>query len=329
MTGIPETMNETNTSWHCSNTQDGAAFMLIVMIIEIIVGLPGNIMAMWIFCFYMKVWKPHTLYLFNMVLADFLVLVSVPFRVDAHMRGDIWVFGEVWCRINFFTLAVNRSASIAFMTIVALDRYFKVVHPLHSISRMTTTQAGKIAVLIWTLVIALRIPLLTINLLHQEGNLTLCRSFNSYKVTPLVIKMHYVVYTVEFFLPWFWLLFCSARITCYLRQQQTNQQKRLRKAIIAVVGISLVFTICFLPAVITGLCVIHYKTLYPDNCVSYKRIILIFIMCISVTYLNSALDPFIYSFSSSMFRDALRSAMSHVGFVKRKAKSTELSMRTE
>ncbi|KAM7408169.1 hypothetical protein PAMA_002046 [Pampus argenteus] len=322
-------MNETNTSWQCSTTQDGSVFTLIFMIIEIIVGLPGNIMAMLIFCFYMKVWKPHTLYLFNMVLADFLVLISVPFRVDAHVRGDNWVFGEVWCRINFFTLAVNRSASIAFMTIVALDRYFKVVHPLHSISHMTLTQAGKIAVLIWILVIALRIPLLTIKLLHQEGSLTLCRSFNSHKVMPSVIKMHYVVYAAEFFLPWFLLLFCSARITCYLRQQKMKQQKRVQKAIIAVVGISLLFTVCFLPAVITGLHVIYLNTFYPDNCMSYKRIILVFIMCISVTYLNSALDPFIYSFSSSMFRDALRSAMSHVGIGKKNAKSTELPMTTQ
>ncbi|XP_042290200.1 hydroxycarboxylic acid receptor 2 [Thunnus maccoyii] len=319
--GIPEVMNET-TFFHCKPNQYGTSTALIFMIIEMIVGLPGNIAAMWIFYFHMKFWKPHTLYLFNLVLADFLLLISVPFRIDTHLNGDNWMFGQVWCRINLFMLSVNRSASIAFMTTVALDRYFKVIHPHHSISRMTLTQAGKIAGLIWILVIALRIPLLTINLLHQHDNLALCRSFSSYEVPPLVIKVHYVAYIAEFFLPWFMLLFCSVRITSYLRQRQMNQQKSMWRAILAIGVISLVFTICFLPAIVTGLGGIYIKTFYPEDCTSYTRITQLFMVSISFTYLNSALDPVIYCFSSSMYRDALRSSMSHLCFVKKNVRPT-------
>uniref|UniRef100_A0A3B4ZVZ8 Hydroxycarboxylic acid receptor 1-3 n=1 Tax=Stegastes partitus TaxID=144197 RepID=A0A3B4ZVZ8_9TELE len=275
---------------------------------EIIVGLSGNILALWIFIFRMKFWKAHIIFLLNMVLADFLVLISVPFRIHTHIRGDYWVFGEVWCNANLLMLAVNRSASIAFMTIVALDRYFKVIHPYHWISRMTLTQAGWLSALTWVAVIALRIPLLTTNLLHNDGNVSQCRSFNYYSVIPVGVKIHYVVFFVEFFLPWVLLLFSSARIACYLNRQKKEAQKRVRRAIRAVAVISMVFTLCFMPSVITGVVALFIRNLFPTKCELYNRVSLVFRECINLTYLNSALDPFIYFYSSSMFRNILRSS---------------------
>ncbi|XP_069581589.1 hydroxycarboxylic acid receptor 3 [Brachyistius frenatus] len=305
----PEVVNK--SVLHCLSHEVHARnwLALIVLIIEIIVGLPGSVGALWIFCFRMKVWKPHNLFLFNLVLADFLLLVSVPFRLDIHLRADNWVFGQVWCSINLFMLSANRSASIAFMTVVALDRYFKVVHPHHGISRMTSVQATWLTVLMWTAVIALRIPLLTTDLLHHHGNVTLCRSFNTYSVVPVKIKVHYVAFIAEFFLPWFLLLFCSAQIACHLHQRQMDRHERVQRAIRAVVVISAVFTFCFMPSVVTGLVGIHIKTFYPTDCPLYYQFTQLFKMCISLTYLNSALDPLIYCLSSSMFRGALKSAV--------------------
>lgn len=317
--GTPEAINQTHTLMHCPSTQGhGNLFMHIVLILGMIVGLPGNILALCIFCFRIKLWKPHTLFLFNLVLADFLLLISVPFRIGTYLPGNYWVFGEVWCHINLFMLAVNRSASIAFMTLVALDRYFKVVHPHHCISHMTLTQAGWLAGLTWTVVVVLRIPMVTINLFRQDGNVTECRSFNSYEVMPLAIKVHSVTFVAEFFLPWFLLLFCSGRIMCFLHQRRTDWKKMVRRAIQAVVVISLVFTICFMPSVITGLVGVYIKYFSPKDCNTYHLFTQLFKMCIGFTYLNSAFDPVIYSFSSSIYRDALRSFISHLGLVRKK-----------
>ncbi|XP_033469717.2 hydroxycarboxylic acid receptor 2 [Epinephelus lanceolatus] len=316
--GTTEGINETNPFLHCQSTQNPApVFLGIVMITDMIVGLPASIVALWIFCFRMKCWKPHTLFLFNLLLADFLLLISLPFRIHSDLLNTYWVFGQIWCRINLFMLAVNRSASIAFMTVVVLDRYFKVVHPHHCISHMSLAQAGWFAGLIWTVVIALRIPLVTTNLLYQNGNISLCRSFNSYNEEPWPIKVHYVAFIAEFFLPWFLLLFCSARIACSLHQRRMVRQKRVRRAIRAVGVISLVFTICFMPSILTGLGGIYIRYFYPKDCPSYNLISQLFVICIGFTYLNSALDPVIYSFSSSMFRDVLKSSISCLGFVKK------------
>lgn len=287
------------------------------MIFEMIVGLPANMVVLWIFCFRMKLWKSHTLFLFNLVLADFLLLISLPFRIDANLRGEHWMFGPVLCRIHLFMLTVNRAASIAFMTVVAVERYFKVVYPHHSISRITLIQARWLAGAMWAVVIALRIPMLTNNLIHKEDNITLCRSFDAYKEHTIAIKVHYVTFTLEFFLPWFLLLFCSVRIACYLRKRQMYKQKSVRKAIQAVGMISLVFTICFMPCNITGLGGVYILKFHQNDCDLYNTFTQVFYICLGFTYLNSALDPLIYYFSSSIFQDAFRSLISPVCFKKK------------
>lgn len=302
-----------NVTFSCDSPTDvGTMFQTIIMIIEMIVGLPANILALWIFCFHNKSWKPHTLFLLNMVLADFLLLASVPMRIDAELRGNFWVFGPVWCRVNLFMLAINRSASIAFMTAVALNRYFKVVHPFHCISHMTAAQAGCVSGLMWMVVVAVRLPLLTSDLLQQQENVSLCRSFNTYSVVPVGMQVHYVAFAAEVILPWLLLLFCSAGITWHLHTHWLGNKRRARKAIIAVGVISLVFTVCFMPSLLSGLGVLLVKCLYPDACRSYSVLTQLFSVSIGFTYLNSALDPVIYTFSSSMFQDALRSILSRL-----------------
>uniref|UniRef100_M4AZH8 Hydroxycarboxylic acid receptor 1-3 n=1 Tax=Xiphophorus maculatus TaxID=8083 RepID=M4AZH8_XIPMA len=281
--------------------------VIIFLIIETLVGLPGSILALWIFCRRMKFWKSHVTFLFNLCLADFLLFLSVPFRIDTHFRGDDWQFGSIWCRMNLYMLSVNRSASISFMTAVAIDRYLKVVHPHHPISRLTSTQAYKLSAMIWLIVILYRIPLLTIDLLHPVGKKKMCRSFNSYEVLPPAIKMHYVAYVLEFFLPLFLLIFCSVKIACQIQRVQMEKE-RAQRAIRAVMVINMVFILCFMPGVITGLVGLYIGMFHPEACETYKLWINLFMVSIGFTYLNSALDPVIYFFSSSVFHDILKNS---------------------
>lgn len=110
-----------------------------VLMVDVILGFLGNVGALWIFCFKLKSWNPNNLFLFNLVIADFLALVSLPLRIDALLRRQ-WLFGDVMCRLNLFLMFSNRSASIALMTVVAVYRYFKVRRTFGSLSDQNTTE---------------------------------------------------------------------------------------------------------------------------------------------------------------------------------------------
>lgn len=310
--------NTTMSNFHCNHSTQTLVTNVLpaVMITELVVGLPGNLVALWIFWFCMQGWRPNAIFLVNLVLADFLLLVSMPFRINYLLAGENWAFGGIWCRINLFMLAVNRSASIAFMTAVAVDRYFKVVHPHHHINHMTPRQAWKVAGGMWVLVIGLRTPLLATQLMKiGDDGRSLCRSFDSYNETPPGIMLHNAVFVGEFILPLLLLIFCSARIACILRQRNMDRKLKVRRAIRTVMVIVLAFVICFGPGVLTGLLAVFYKKHRPTDCQGYQLMTQLFSLSIGFTYLNSALDPVIYCFSSSMFRNALKASVNKLGVV--------------
>ncbi|KAJ8248324.1 hypothetical protein GJAV_G00240800 [Gymnothorax javanicus] len=257
-----------NATMHCLSTQ-GLVSKVVppVFIVEFVIGLPANVLALWIFCCRMRTWGSTAVFLLNLLIADFFLLASVPFRIDYFLRVEDWVFGDAWCRINLFALAVNRSASIAFMTIVAIDRYFKVVHPHHMVNQLTKAQAGMLSGLTWTVLLSLRLPLLANQLLHPDKllNTTLCRSFSSYGTLTAGLKLHYGLYFFEFFIPFLLLIFCSLRIVCFLRHRQLDRKQKVKRAMHVVLLIVAVFTICFLPGIASGLTALSIQKLRPKT----------------------------------------------------------------
>ncbi|XP_041119535.1 hydroxycarboxylic acid receptor 2-like [Polyodon spathula] len=319
-----------NSTMHCPSSQSNIAFILVpAVIVEFLLGIPGNVIAFWIFCFHMKIRRPSTVYLLNLVLADFLLILSLPFRIDTLQRGEYWVFGDTMCRINLFMLAANRSASIAFMTVVAIERYFKIVHPYHRINHLSVKQAAAMSCGVWALTLTLTIPLLTSELLQDHNGTLLCRSFSSYNMIPTGILLLYLLYIAEFFLPFSVLLFCTLRIIWVLKRRKMNKDRKIRNAIRVVVVITLMFAMCFGPGIVTGVTALLIKQLSPKDCESFRVAGEWFSVSIAFTYLNSVLDPLIYCFSSTMFRNTLKKSINCLGLcqleVSRSGSTTNIS----
>ncbi|KAM8888888.1 hydroxycarboxylic acid receptor 2 [Synchiropus picturatus] len=276
-----------------------------VLTVDVVLGLLGNAVAFWIFCFKLRSWNLNTIFLFNLVIADFLALVSLPLRIDALLRG-YWVFGDGMCRVNLFLMFSNRSASIALMTVVAIYRYFKVVHPHHRFNRMTRRQAILLAVLVWLLVISPRVPMLGYNHIKGSGNTTQCFFFTSYKEASraiiLLVGTHRVLTVLEFIIPMGMLTFCSVRISHFLKGRQMGDPHKVRKAMRVCVVIVFVFIVCFMPTTITTIGIWAVRSYRPWDCGAFYTFTQLNIVSLGLNFLNSALDPLVYVFSSSMFR---------------------------
>lgn len=304
-----------------------------ILTIDVILGLLGNIVALWIFCFKLKAWNPNNLFLFNLVIADFLALVSLPLRIDALLRGH-WVFGDGLCRINLFLMFSNRSASIALMTVVAIYRYFKVVHPHHRFNRMRKRQAAYVSLFVWLLVISPRVPMLAYNHIKGSGNRTQCFFFTSYKEASraiiILVAMHRILTVLEFIIPMAMLLFCSIRISSFLRERQMGKPDKVRKAMRVCTAIVAVFMVCFLPTTVTTIGLWVNRSYRPWDCATFYTFTQLTIVSLGLNFLNSALDPIVYVFSSSMFRKALCNSLPHflrcgqdAGDAEKTASSTE------
>ncbi|XP_072312449.1 hydroxycarboxylic acid receptor 3-like [Eucyclogobius newberryi] len=280
-----------------------------VLALDVVLGLVGNSVALWIFCFKLKSWNTNTIFLLNLVIADFMALVSLPLRIDALIR-TFWVFGDGLCRINLFLMFTNRSASIAMMTVVATYRYLKVVHPHSRLSRLSRGHALFLSALVWTLVVAPRVPLLSLDHVKLLQNQTQCFFFTSYSESSslrlALVSSHRVITVFEFVLPFTVLVFCCVRISRFLQARgAVGDPKKVRRAMRVCVLIVVVFLVCFLPTSLTTAGIWVIRSLRPWDCSAFYTFTQLTIVSLGLNFLNSALDPLLYLFSSSMFRKAL------------------------
>ncbi|CAK7314455.1 hydroxycarboxylic acid receptor 1 [Vulpes vulpes] len=265
-----------------------------LLILAFVLGALGNGMALCGFCFYMKTWKPSTIYLFNLAVADFLLMICLPFRTDYYWRHRQWAFEDIPCRVALFMLAMNRAGSIIFLTVVAVDRYFKVVHPHHVLNTISNRTAAGIVCALWIMVILGTLYLLMENHLCVHEKTISCESF----IMESANGWHDIMFQLEFFLPLGIILFCSFKIIWSLKQRrQLARQTRMKKATRFIMVVAVVFITCYLPSVSARL---YFLWTVPSSACDPSVHVALHIT-LSFTYMNSMLDPLVYYFSSPVF----------------------------
>lgn len=205
---------------------------------------------------------------------------------------------------------------------------FQVVHPHHRFNRMTRHRAALVSLFVWVLVISPRVPMLAYSHIKVSGNTTQCFFFTSYKEASkaiiILVSMHRILTVVEFFIPLAMLLFCSIRIYKFLRERQLGKPEKVRKAMRVCVVIVAVFMLCFFPTTLTTIGVWAVRSFRPWDCKSFYTFTQINIVSLGLNFLNSAMDPVIYVFSSTMFRRALCGSLPRLLRCHRDAPSSSL-----
>ncbi|XP_021113232.1 hydroxycarboxylic acid receptor 1 [Heterocephalus glaber] len=265
-----------------------------LLILAFVLGALGNGIALCGFCFHVQTWKPSTVYLFNLAVADFLLMICLPFRTDYYHRHRHWGFEDVPCRLVLFMLAMNRAGSIVFLTVVAVDRYFKVVHPHHALNTISKRTAVGAVCVLWTLVILGTLYLLVESHLCVREKAISCESFIMEKAN----GWHDVMFQLEFFLPLSIILFCSFKVVWSLQQRRRlARQARMRRAIRFITVVAAVFVTCYLPSALARL---YFLWTVPSSACN-ASVHMGLHVTLSFTYLNSVLDPLVYYFSSPSF----------------------------
>ncbi|XP_020368470.2 hydroxycarboxylic acid receptor 3-like [Rhincodon typus] len=281
-----------------------------ILIITFILGFIGNIVALWIFSFHVKSWKPNTVYSLNLAIADTLLICCLPFRADYFIRGKNWIYGDVPCRLKIFMIFLNRTTSVILLTAMAIDRYLKVVHPHHRMNKIPTSCAVKVAAGLWVLTVAISLHFVTECHTFMYNNRTYCEPLHIHQPFSInAIWTDIVFILFKFVLPFSIIVFSTSSIIWKLKQMKTEIRRKYKRAVKLVIAVAAVFVLCFLPTNIAVIAVLITKRMSTVSCRSYETAVQIFYDTLCITYLNSVLDPVIYYFSSSTFKDSLKKAL--------------------
>ncbi|KAK8776412.1 hypothetical protein V5799_030234 [Amblyomma americanum] len=88
-------------------------------------------------------------FLTNLAVADLCVgLFCVYQNMSVYLMGE-WPFGDFLCRMYFFIQALSYTASVGILTVICVERYIAIVHPMWSKHVITIRRLRIVVLSVW------------------------------------------------------------------------------------------------------------------------------------------------------------------------------------
>ncbi|XP_032808335.2 melanin-concentrating hormone receptor 1-like [Petromyzon marinus] len=109
-------------------------------------------------------------YVFNLAVADLLFLLGMPFLAHQLVSEQRWRFGWFMCKALTLVDVNNQYTSVGTVTVLCIDRYIAVAHPLTAATNRTMRGAFLVNLLVWLCSLLLSLPApVYASVLHIDG----------------------------------------------------------------------------------------------------------------------------------------------------------------
>ncbi|KAI4878658.1 hypothetical protein NFI96_019365 [Prochilodus magdalenae] len=304
----------------------------VVYLIVCVVGLAGNCLVMYVIIRYTKMKTATNIYIFNLALADALVLATLPFQGTDVLLG-FWPFGLALCKTVVAIDYYNMFTSIFTLTIMSVDRYIAVCHPVRSLAVRTPHRAKLVNVAVWALASAIGVPVMIMGQVEVESNgspdlmsfFTIIQpqlhhsasTDHAEHIECMVVlpdPQSYsepvfgtCVFLFSFLIPVAIISVCYSLMVRRLRsvrllsgsREKDRNLRRISQMVLAVVA---AFVLCWMPVQVLAL----IQALGKVDLGGSEVAVAAMHFCIALGYTNSSLNPVLYAFLDENFKRCFR-----------------------
>ncbi|XP_008843080.1 P2Y purinoceptor 14 [Nannospalax galili] len=280
----------------------------VLYFLVFITGILLNGVSGWIF-FYVPSSKSFIIYLKNIVVADFLMGLTFPFKVLSDSGLGPWQLRVFVCRVSAVLFYVNMYVSIMFFGLISFDRYYKIVKPLLTSFIQSVNYSKLLSVVVWALMLLLAVPnIILTNKSVKDVTKIECMELKSELGRKWHTASNYI------FVSMFWIVFLLLLIfyTAITRKifkshlkSRKNSISVKRKSSRNIFSIMLVFFVCFVPYHIGRIPYTKSQTEGHYSCQSKETLRYVKEFTLLLSAANICLDPIIYFFLCQPFREAL------------------------
>uniref|UniRef100_A0A3P9MTA6 Somatostatin-like receptor F_48D10.1 n=1 Tax=Poecilia reticulata TaxID=8081 RepID=A0A3P9MTA6_POERE len=129
----------------------------IIYFTVFLVGLTGNTLAIYVVLRYAKMKTVTNIYILNLAVADELYIIGLPFLTTQNVLS-YWPFGSFLCRVVMTADSMNQFTSIFCLTVMSMDRYLAVVHPIRSTKWRHPRVAKVVSAAVWAVSFIVVLP---------------------------------------------------------------------------------------------------------------------------------------------------------------------------
>lgn len=297
------TMSISNTT-ACTNDSTSHFDIIHVCLYSFIfiVGLTLNVIALVFFFCQIKSRSPTVVYMTNLTMADFLLILTLPVRICYHL--GLKGIPPVLCDCLGLILKANMYGSILFLACICFDRCIAVSFPMSSRIQRARQKSRLVCLGVWILSFG---PSLPIYILKRE-KVSLNVTKNCFDNPPVYATQPAVVFStllLGFGLPLAIMLICSWILVHTVQKSpvaQTNlvDSRKIRRMIATSL---LIFLISFSPYHATLVVLsLHREAITSRTCNGMQPMLAAYRYSLVVACLNTVLNPIAYYFTTDTFR---------------------------
>ncbi|XP_067095886.1 nociceptin receptor [Osmerus mordax] len=262
---------------------------------------------MYVIIRYTKMKTATNIYIFNLALADALVLATLPFQGTDVFLG-FWPFGNALCKTVISIDYYNMFTSTFTLTVMSIDRYVAVCHPVKALDMRTPHKAKVVNICVWVLASAFGVPAMVLGNVEVEQNSRVCECSTQIPEKPRSYwdpVFGTCVFVFSFLIPVAIISVCyslmvkrlrSVRILSGSKEKDRNLRRITRMVLVVVAA----FVVCWTPIQIMAL-----AQSLGFNLGSLLTVALMH-FCIALGYVNSSLNPVLYAFLDENFKRCFR-----------------------
>lgn len=277
--------------------QENKIYLSLSYIMIFVLGLPLNGTVLWFSWQQTKRWNCATIYLVNLMVADLLYILTLPFFIITYFVNDSWLFGELLCRLVRFLFYANLYGSILLLTCISVHRFLGVCHPLRSMPYRTHKHAWLGAATTWVLVVLQVLPTLAFSQTAYVKGQVICydttipENFDPFFAYAMALTLS------GFVVPSMVILVCYSLMVRKLTKSEiltrAGQAARVKsiRTILLVCGL---FALCFVPYHLARTFYLFVSFLVSENCGLVKATSMAYKMWRPLVSMSTCLNPVLY-----------------------------------
>ncbi|XP_039366709.1 C5a anaphylatoxin chemotactic receptor 1 isoform X3 [Mauremys reevesii] len=282
---------------------------LVLYSLVFLLGVPGNAAVIWVTGFRMKR-TVNTVWFLNLAVADLLCCLALPFLVVPAARGNRWELGDFACKLLPSLTILTMFASVLLLMAISVDRCALVTRPVWCQNHRTTRLAWGLSGAAWLLALLMTLPTLIFRTTRTKefSDQVMCvleyAGVGSYQTT-VEVSVATFRFAAGFLVPFVVIATCYGLVLARVRG---SCLVRWHRPTVVVLVVIVGFFVCWLPYHVVGLIL----SVHAPSARLYKLADTTQPLVVSLAYVNSCLNPFIYVGLGRGFRGLVQSRLADV-----------------
>ncbi|XP_015275917.1 PREDICTED: G-protein coupled receptor 4-like [Gekko japonicus] len=298
-------------------------FKIPVYCLVVAAGLPLNCLALWALISQMKRSVVLSVYILNLISANLLQISMLPFWIYLSCNNHSWDLGPAACQAVRLAFRTNFYAKNVFLCLIAMERYFGLIHPLRFHRLQTMASAVALSVTTWLAVAVLCVVGMLLETDQSDNWHKSC--LDGTHVEKRYAHFKLATMSLSFFLPCLFMGFFYFRVLFELRKV-ASLEKRAKKQIYGFISFIIAsFFLTCVPYQVTSFYKFHRELRLKDGeiCAFESYIFSYTNITLCLATLGNVSDPLLYILLLKEVRDDLR------GLFRFKDRKTGISYRLE